>query len=86
MMDEAIRALTEATYNCLSKERANAAYMWRNTGESVYYESKWGKCVDDMQKLRKSAKAEGYKFVEEDTWKREGKIQYAVYKLVPLTQ
>lgn len=86
MMDEAIRALTELAYNRLSKERANAAYMWRYTGESVYYESKWGKCVDDMQKLKESANAEGYKFVEESSWKREGKIQYAVYKLVPLTQ
>lgn len=86
MMDEAIRALTELTYNRLSKERANAAYMWRHTGESVYYESKWGKCVDDMQKLKENANAEGYRFVEEDTWKKEGRLQYAVYKLVPLAQ
>lgn len=86
MMDEAIRALTELTYNRLSKERANAAYMWRHTGESVYYESKWGKCVDDMQELKESANAEGYRFVEEDTRKKGGRLQYAVYKLVPLAQ
>jgi hypothetical protein len=39
-----------------------------------------------MQKLKESANAEGYRFVEEDTWKKEGRLQYAVYKLVPLAQ
>ena len=85
-MTEAEMKLALLRYNTLSKERANAAYMWRHTGESVYYESKWGKCVDDMQKLKESANAEGYKFVEEDTWKKKGRLQYAVYKLVPLAQ
>ena len=84
-MEEAIRVLTEVTYNKLSKERAEAAYMWGHTGESVYYESKWGKCVDDMQKLKENVDAEGYKF-EEGDWKKGGKVHYATYKLVPLAQ
>lgn len=85
-MDENARLLVEMTYNMLSEERAKAAYMWRNrnASESLYYEARWDNCVDDMKELEESARKDGYKFTFTD-FKKVGKFQYQVYKIVPIS-
>ena len=70
-------------YNNLSKERAEAACMWRCTGESACYEAKWSKCVDEMKKMRADLHECGYKFTCIDS-KVAGRIRYDVYKIVPV--
>lgn len=70
-------------YNMLSKERAEAAYMWRCSGESVCYESRWSKYVDEMEKIDDDLRGYGYRFTFTD-FKRAGKFQYQVYKIVPM--
>lgn len=71
-------------YNNLSKERAEAAYMWRCTGESVCYEAKWSKCVDEMEKIRGGLRECGYEFTYTDS-KVAGRIRYNVYETVPIS-
>ena len=50
-MTEAEMKLVLLRYNTLSKEKADAAYMWGHAGESVCYESKWSMCMDEMEKI-----------------------------------
>lgn len=71
-------------YNNLSKERAEAAYMWRCTDESLCYEAKWSKCVDEMEKMRGDLRECGYKFTYIDS-RVAGRIRYNVYKIVPIS-
>ena len=80
-MDETVRLLTEAVYNRLSEESANAAYMWRSTGGSDYYDSVWDKCWSDMRELEVAVHSEGYKFIETGT-KVKDKVQSSIYKIV----
>ena len=70
-------------YNKLSEERAVAAYMWRHAGESVCDEAKWSKCVDEMSKMRDELWSRGYKF-DSTGYKKVGKVQHEVYKIVPV--
>ena len=83
-MDEAVRLLTEVTYNKLSEERANAAYMWRNTNKNSYYE-KWVKYLNDTRELEESVYSEGYEFVATGT-KVKGEVQSDVYSLVKVNK
>lgn len=71
-------------YNMLSKERAEAAYMWRRSGESVCYESRWLKCVDEMEKIDDDLRKYGYELTFTD-FKRVDKFQYQAYKIVPVS-
>lgn len=71
-------------YNNLSKERAEAAYMWRCTDESLCYEAKWSKCVDEMEKMRGDLRECGYEFTYTDS-KAAGRIRYNVYETVPIS-
>ena len=71
-------------YNNLSKERAEAAYMWRCTDESLYYEARWSKCVDEMEKMRGDLRECGYEFTYTDS-KVTGRIRYNVYETVPIS-
>ena len=70
-------------YNKLSEERADAAYMWTLTGESVRYESKWSMCVDEMSKMRDELRKCGYEFASIGS-KVVGKVQHEEYKIVPV--
>ena len=72
-------------YNTLSKERADAAYMWRNAGESLYYEARWSNCVDDMKELEESARKDGYRFIATGA-RVKGKVQSDVYTLVKIDE
>ena len=80
-MTEAEMKLALLRYNILSEERANAAYMWRSTGGSDYYDSVWDKCWNDMRELEVAVHSEGYKFIETGT-KVKDKVQSSIYKIV----
>ena len=79
-MDEAVRLLTEITYNKLSEERANVAYMQRNTGKNSYYE-KWVMYLNDARELEENVYSEGYRFTAIRT-KMKGEVRSDVYTLV----
>ena len=81
-MTELEMKLLLTRYNKLSKERAEAAYMWGHFGESVCYESKWSKCIDEMSKMMNDLRKDGYKFIFTH-FERVGKFQYQVYDIVP---
>ena len=83
-MDEAVRLLTEVTYNRLSEERANVAYMWRNTGKNSYY-GKWAMCLSVARELEESVYSEGYEFVATGT-KVKGEVQSDVYSLMKVNK
>ena len=82
-MTEIEMKLLLTRYNKLSEERSEAAYMWRRAGESVCYQSKWSMCMDEMEKMRDELWSRGYKFAPTG-YKKVGKAQYEVYKIVPV--
>ena len=82
-MTEIEMKLALLRYNKLSEERAEAAYMWGHAGESVCYESKWSKCVDEMSKMMNELRKDGYEFIFTH-FERVGKFQYQVYDIVPV--
>ena len=82
-MTEIEMKLLLTRYNKLSEKRAEAAYMWGPTGESAYWESRWSMCVDEMSKMRDELWSRGYKFAPTG-YKKVGKAQYEVYKIVPV--
>ena len=81
-MTEIETKLLLTRYNKLSEERAEAAYMWGHAGESVCYQSKWSKCMDEMSEMMNDLRKDGYKFIFIN-FKRVGKFQYQVYDIVP---
>ena len=81
-MTEIEMKLLLARYNILSRERAEAAYMWGRSGKSVCYERKWSKCVDEMSEIRDDLHKAGYRF-SYASFKIVEKFQYNVYKIVP---
>ena len=82
-MTEIELKLLLARYNILSRERAEAAYMWGRSGKSVCYERKWSKCVDEMSKMRDDLRKSEYEFTYAG-FKVVDKLQYSVYKIVPV--
>ena len=82
-MTEIEMKLLLTRYNKLSEERAEAAYMWGHAGESVCYESKWSKCMDEMSKMEDDLRECGYEFASTG-YKTVGKVQHEVYKIVPV--
>ena len=82
-MTEIEMKLLLTRYNKLSEERSEAAYMWGHAGESVYYESKWSKCMDEMSKMMNDLRKDGYKFIFTH-FERVGKFQYQVYDIIPV--
>lgn len=68
-------------FNMLSKERAEAAYMWSLTGKSAYEKAKWLECVDKMAEVSRELRSYGYELVCTDI-KATSKTQYRVYKIV----
>ena len=82
-MTEEEMKLALLRYNMLSKERAEAAYMWGHAGESVCYQSKWSKCMDEMSEMMNDLRKDGYKFIFTH-FERAGKFQYQVYDIIPV--
>ena len=72
-------------YNVLSKERATAAYMCEHTdaGEYKHYENAWSDYTIDMVWMRDDLRKCGYRFAFIG-YKTTGKVQYEVYKIVPM--
>ena len=68
-------------YNVLSKERAEAAYMWSLTGKSAYEKARWLEYVGEMEKISNELRNYGYELVYTGT-KATSKTQYRVYKIV----
>ena len=68
-------------FNMLSKERAEAAYMWSLTGKSAYEKAKWLECVDKMAEVSRELRSYGYELVCTGI-KATSKTQYRVYKIV----
>ena len=82
-MNDSVKASLESIYNALSKRRAKAAYMYKQTDGDPDYECEWDECRKYMREVGANIAEEGYKF------KRvkiivEGKISYDVYELVPV--
>ena len=82
-MTEIEMKLLLTRYNKLSEERSEAAYMCRHAGESVCYESKWLKCVEEMSKMMNDLRKDGYKFIFTH-FEKAGKFRYQVYDIVPV--
>ena len=68
-------------YNVLSKERAEAAYMWSLTSKSEYETARWSEYVGEMVEISNELRNYGYELVCTGT-KATGKTQYRVYKIV----
>ena len=83
-MTEAELKLTLLLYNILSKERADAAYMWRVAGENVYYERKWSKYADEMSKIKADLRERGYELASIG-YKVVDRVQHEEYKIVPIS-
>ena len=83
-MTETEMKLALLRYNTLSKEKADAAYMWGHAGESVCYESKWSMCMDEMKKIEDELRECGYKFASIG-YKKVGKVQHEEYEIVPIS-
>ena len=83
-MTETELKLTLLRYHMLSKERADAAYMWRHAGEGVCDEARWSNCVDEMSKMRDELRSYGYEF-DNAGCKVAGKVQYNIYTIVPVS-
>ena len=82
-MEECIRVLMESIYNNLSKRRAKAAYMYKQTDGDPDYECEWDECRKYMREVEANVAEEGYKF-ERVKNVVEGRIAYDIYKLVPV--
>ncbi len=83
-MTETEMKLALLRYNMLSKERADAAYMWRHAGESVCDEARWSKCADEMSEIKADLRECGYEFASIG-YKVVGKVQHEEYKIVPMS-
>ena len=80
-MTEAELKLMLLRYNMLSKERAEAAYMWSLTGRSEYERARWLEYVDEMVKISNELRSYGYELICTGI-KTTSKTQYRVYKTV----
>ena len=80
-MSETELKLLLLRYNTLSKERAEAAYMWSLTGKSAYEKARWLEYVGEMEKISNELRSYGYELVCTGT-KATSKTQYRVYKIV----
>lgn len=76
-----------ARYNMLSKERAIAAYRCEHTDgdECIHHEDGWSDYTIDMVWMRDDLRKCGYRFAFIG-YKTTGKVQYEVYKIVPLIE
>lgn len=82
-MDDSVKASLESIYDALSKRRAKAAYMYKQTDGDPDYECEWDECRKYMREVEASVAEEGYRF-ERAKNVVEGRIAYDIYKLVPV--
>ena len=82
-MDDSVKASLESIYNALSKRRAKAAYMYKQTDGDPDYECEWDECRRYMREVEANVAEEGYRF-ERAKNVVEGRIAYDTYKLVPV--
>lgn len=82
-MDDSVKASLESIYNALSKRRAKAAYMYKQTDGDLDYECEWDECRKYMREVEANVAEEGYKF-ERVKNVVEGRIAYDIYNLVPV--
>ena len=82
-MDDSVKASLESIYNALSKRRAKAAYMYKQTDGDPDYECEWDECRKYMREVEANVAEEGYRF-ERAKNVVEGRIAYDTYKLVPV--
>ena len=81
-MDDSVKASLESIYNALSKRRAKAAYMYKQTDGDPDYECEWDECRKYMREVGANVAEEGYRF-ERAKNVVEGRIAYDIYRLVP---
>ena len=81
-MDDSVKASLESIYNALSKRRAKAAYMYKQTDGDPDYECEWDECRKYMREVEANVAEEGYRF-ERAKNVVEGRIAYDIYRLVP---
>ena len=84
-MDDSVKASLESIYNALSKRRAKAAYMYKQTDGDPDYECEWDECRKYMREVGTNVAEEGYKFKRVKVIV-EGRIAYDIYKLVPAVE
>lgn len=86
-MTEMELKLMLARYNMLSKERAIAAYRCEHTDgdECIHHEDEWSDYTIDMVWMRDDLRKCDYRFAFIG-YKTTGKVQYEVYKIVPLIE
>lgn len=69
-------------YNLLSKRESTAAYTCLQTGENMYHNAEWSKCVNEMLEIDRELLSYGYGLTCTGI-KTTDKIQYRVYKVIP---
>ena len=80
-MTEAELKLFLLRYNMLSKRESTASYMCLQTGENMYCNAEWSRCVDEMIEAGSYLRKHGYELAYADV-KTTGGIEYDVYKIV----
>ena len=71
-------------YNMLSKKDDIFADMCIHANAIAGHEHEWAECIDEMTEIKNELRKHGYELVYDD-YKREGKLCYSVYKLVPIS-
>ena len=71
-------------YNMLSKKDDMFADMCIHANAIVGHEHEWAECIDEMTEIKNELRKHGYELAYDD-YKREGKLCYSVYKLVPIS-
>ena len=70
-------------YNLLAKEESAAAYDYMRAGQTVDYENKWFRCLNEMTRIEDDLRRYGYKFTSTGS-KTVDRVCYNVYKIVPI--
>ena len=83
-MTEIELKLTLLRYNILAKEESAAAYGYMRAGQTVDYENKWFRCLNEMTKIEDDLREYGYKFTSIGS-KTVDRACYNVYKIVPIS-
>ena len=82
-MTEMELKLTLLRYNVLSKEESIAASEYMRAGETIDYENKWFKCINEMTRVEDDLRKDGYKFTCIGSRTEDG-VRFNVYKIVPI--
>ena len=83
-MTEAELKLMLLRYNMLSKKDDMFADMCIHANTIEGHEHEWAECIDEMREIKNEFRSYGYELAYDD-YKREGKLCYSIYKLVPIS-